>query len=264
MVIFLIFFPSAAKSELFSVNEYNFLSSSTKYPSSVLSTAFAFTDSLVDDNSVVYETAGSLKNGKTIWLLAKMPSSKILDDEINNYICFTNSHDGSGAVTAFMTNTRVVCNNTLNLALRNASRKWTTRHVGDINGKLQEARMSLKLAQRYTEELDAEANRLALVKVSRTNVDMLLDELFPINREASKRAQENAVMMREQFVKCMQADDLANFRNTAWGVVNAAADFADHATPMRMTKTYGENNWFKVLNGHPVLDTTYSIMKKVA
>ena len=71
--------------------------------------AFSFTDSLLGQG-VRYETAGSLQEGKKVWLLAKMPEKfKILDDEITPYLVFFNSHDGSGAIKVAMTPVRVVC-----------------------------------------------------------------------------------------------------------------------------------------------------------
>lgn len=74
--------------------------------------AFAFTDALIGGD-VRYETAGSLKDGKQVWLLAKMPEQNIAGDEVEPYLCFSNTHDGSGALRICMTPIRVVCNNTL-------------------------------------------------------------------------------------------------------------------------------------------------------
>ena len=78
--------------------------------------AFEFTDSLIG-GEVRYETAGSLNGGRKIWLLAKLPETEIVGDKTEPYLCFTNTHDGSGAIRVCMTPIRVVCNNTLNLAL---------------------------------------------------------------------------------------------------------------------------------------------------
>ena len=119
--------------------------------------AFEFTDSLVGDTEfgeVRYETAGSLCNGKKVWLLAKMPTRKVLDDDVDPYICFANSFDGSGAVQVCATPIRVVCANTMNLALNTAKRKWSTKHVGNMQSKLEEARMCLMLADEYMIALD--------------------------------------------------------------------------------------------------------------
>ena len=122
--------------------------------------AFEFTDSLIDEG-VTYETAGSLRDGKTIWLLAKMPQQKILDDEFDPYVCFTNTHDGTGSIKAFMTPIRVVCYNTLNLAISQAKRAWSTKHMGDMKSKLEEARETLGFANDYMEKLgDRKSTRL--------------------------------------------------------------------------------------------------------
>ena len=64
-----------------------------------------------------------------------------------------NSHDGTGAIKAAMTPIRVVCMNTLNLALSTAKRSWSTNHVGDIKGKLEDARHTLLFADLYMTEL---------------------------------------------------------------------------------------------------------------
>ena len=93
--------------------------------------AFAFTDSLVEEG-LTYETAGVLRGGKQIWLLAKMPETMILDDKLEPYVCFTNTHDGTGAVRVCMTPTRVCCANTLNLALSTAKRSWSAVFPGRL------------------------------------------------------------------------------------------------------------------------------------
>ena len=116
--------------------------------------AFKFTDSLLGEG-VTYETAGSLNDGKTIWLLAKMPDKyTILGDEVTPYIVFTNTHDGSGAVKVAMTPVRVVCQNTLNASLEQAKRTWSTRHVGSIDAKLRDAEDTLKFASQYMEAVN--------------------------------------------------------------------------------------------------------------
>ena len=72
--------------------------------------AFKFTDGLIGGD-VRYETAGSLRDGKQIWLLAKLPEQQIAGDAVEPYLCFTNAHDGSSGVRVCMTPVRVVCKN---------------------------------------------------------------------------------------------------------------------------------------------------------
>lgn len=220
--------------------------------------AFEFTDSLVGQG-VTYETAGSLRGGRTIWLLAKLPNQKILGDDIIPYICFTNSHDGSGCIKVCMTPTRVVCNNTLNLALSTAKRMWSTRHVGNISGKLEEAKQTLGMATEYMQKLSDEADILANTTVSSTQFDSIVQSLFPISVNDSKRKIERVEESRAKFVKVYNAPDIKKFQGSAWGVVNAAADFADHYSVVRNTQNGAENRWASVMSGHPLLDGAYKL-----
>lgn len=115
--------------------------------------AFEFTDELLGEG-VKYEKAGSLQNGRKIWMLARLPNNYIIGgDKICPYMVFTNSHDGSGAIKVAMAPIRVVCSNTLNLALHDAKRIWSTIHTGDIKSKLDEAMKTLLLAEYYMDKL---------------------------------------------------------------------------------------------------------------
>jgi phage/plasmid-like protein (TIGR03299 family) len=111
--------------------------------------AFAFTDALIGEG-VRYETAGSLQSGRKVWLLAKLPEKYIIGGErIEPFLVFSNSHDGSGAIKVCMTPIRVVCQNTLNLALDTAKRSWSSKHTVNIKNRLDEVRDTLKLAHGY-------------------------------------------------------------------------------------------------------------------
>lgn len=221
--------------------------------------AFAFTDEMIGGR-VRYETAGSLCGGRKVWLLTKTPTVNILGDDVEPYICFTNSHDGTGSVMACITPVRVVCNNTLNLALGSASRKWSTKHIGDVKGKVEEARETLNLSAIYMERLKEEAENLAITKVDTTMLERILNHMFP-SSEDNKRQQENAQKQKDEFMVCYLRPDLANFIGTAWGVVNAAADMAGHSAPVRLTKNYAETNWSRIMNGHALVDMAYSMVK---
>ena len=216
--------------------------------------AFNFTDELIGGGDVRYETAGSLQNGRKVWLLAKMPERKIVGDAVEPYLCFSNTHDGSGSIRVCMTPIRVVCNNTLNLALNTAQRQWSTKHVGNIDQKLQEARMSLALADSYMGELAEYADKLANKHVSDAELEAILDEMFPVEEDDSERKKNSAQKAKEEFMVCYVRPDIAMFMNTAWGVVNAMSDMVSHSAPRRMTKDYRENNWGRIMDGHKLLD----------
>ena len=227
--------------------------------------AFEFTDEIVgetEDGVVKYETAGSLCGGKKIWLLAKMPTQKILGDEVEPYMCFTNSHDGSGAIRICMTPIRVVCNNTLNMALAGARRQWSTKHVGDMQSKLEEAKLCLQLADAYMAGLADEADRLANAKLHREQLNEILDEMFPIEDNASDRKKRNIQTIKDDFFVAYFMPDIAQFRDTAWGAVNAMSDFVTHATPKRNTASYNENRWGKIMEGHAMMDQFVQLVNK--
>lgn len=215
--------------------------------------AFDFTDSLIGEG-VTYETAGSLRGGKTIWLLAKMPERDIVGDKFDPYICFTNSHDGLGAIRVCMTPIRVVCNNTLNMALRSAKRSWSTRHMGDMNSKLAEAKETLGLANMYLDELSVMADKLANQKMTDGDVEKALEMMYPVSEDMTDRKKRNIEDAKNNITMCMMRPDLAQFINTKWGFINAVSDFIGHSDPTRLTSNYKENNWGKIIGGHPILD----------
>ena len=221
--------------------------------------AFAFTDSLIWEG-VTYETAGSLRGGRQIWLLGKMPERYIVGDKFEPYICFVNSHDGTGAVRACMTPIRVVCNNTLNLALSSAKRSWSTPHRGDVKSRLDEARQTLQLADQYMKNLAAKADQLANEKMTEEQVVIVLDKMFELAKDATDRQKKTAQDAKNEIVCCMLHPDLANFLNTKWGFINAVSDFVGHAAPVRQTKHYQENRWGNIIAGHALLDKAMSLI----
>ena len=230
--------------------------------------AFEFTDSIVGEteNGVVkYETAGSLNHGKKIWLLAKMPTQKVLDDEVEPYMCFTNSHDGSGAIRICMTPIRVVCQNTLNMALSQAKRSWSTKHVGDIEAKLEEAKMCLELADEYMYNLGIEAEKLANTTLRREQIDEILNEMFPVDDLTSERKKSNIQQIKDEFYIAYFMPDIEKFRETAWGAINAMSDCVTHTAPKRNTTDFYKNRWGKIMEGHPMIDQFVDLVRaKVA
>lgn len=225
--------------------------------------AFSFTDNLIG-GEVHYETAGSLRNGKTVWLLAKLPQTKVAGDEVDPYLCFTNTHDGSGAIRACVTPIRVVCNNTLTIAFNGAKRHWATKHVGDLNEKMQEAREVLAFSEEYMYNLDKKADDLANAMITRQTLDEILNEMWPVQEDDSDRRKETVKKTKDEYMVCYFAPDIQKFMGTAWGAINAMSDMVTHNAPKRQTANYRENNWGKLMDGHPVLDTfTQKVMERV-
>ena len=224
--------------------------------------AFSFTDNLIGGD-VRYETAGSLRDGKTVWMLAKIKDTKIAGDDVESYVCFANTHDGTGAMKVCLTPIRVVCNNTLNLALSTAKRSYSIVHKGDINGKIEEAREVLELNDIYLHNLAESAEMYANVKVDNDALNKLLNKLYP-KEEDNKLVNERMEKSKNEFLVAYNMPDIKQFYGSAWGVINAAADIADHAEPLRHSKNFDENRWGKIMDGHSLVDTVVFDMNKLA
>lgn len=223
--------------------------------------AFSFTDALLGEG-VRYETAGSLQEGKKVWLLARLPHEYIIAGEhISPYLLFFNSHDGSGAVKVCITPIRVVCNNTLNLALATAKRSWSMVHTGDINGKLEEAKNTLFMAEKYMDSLGKEFEVLRKKNLTDAQVKGYIEILLPIEPDASSQQIKNVKSLREDLNRrYYDAPDLKGTGKNGYRFINAVSDFATHAKPLRMTSKYRENLFAKTIEGNPMIDKAYQMV----
>lgn len=218
--------------------------------------AFKFTDSLIGEG-VTYETAGAFKNGKAIWLLAKLPNKyEILGDEITPYIVFINTHDGSGSIKVAMTPIRVVCNNMLNLALKNAKRTWSARHTGTIELKLQEAKETLKFADEYMKATNELFEDLYKIKLNEFQVRQVIADIVPINEEVMNKMQiDNQDKIRADILyRFKEAPDLKDRESTGARLIQAVSDTVTHIEPFRRTSSFEENRFKKSIEGFDLLN----------
>ena len=135
---------------------------------------------------------------------------------------------------------------------------WTTRHMGNMVEKLAEAKRALGLANEYMTELKSTSEQLATEAFSKDEFIKTIDAMFPIDYvNDSKRKINNAEYMKDSILQCYMAPDLNNFRNTKFGALMAVTDMVAHVAPNRVTQSYAENNWGKIMTGHPVVDEFY-------
>ena len=224
--------------------------------------AFAFTDTLLGEG-VRYETAGSLQEGRRVWMLARLPREFIIGGErISPYMVFSNTHDGSRAVKTALTPIRVVCNNTLNLALRTAKRSWSMIHTGDISGKIEEAKNTLLLADEYMTALGQEFEDLRKIKLSEKQVLDYIKILLPMEENYSLLQKRGVEKLRADMkMRYFDAPDLKDVGNNGYRFVNAVSDFATHSTPRRKTANYKENIFARTADGNPMIDRAYQLVK---
>jgi phage/plasmid-like protein (TIGR03299 family) len=236
---------------------------SNKYKIVQNAEAFAFVDELLGEG-VTFETAGSLDGGKRVWILANLPKEKILDDDVVPYLVFTNGHNGGNAVQVCQTPIRVVCQNSLNMALREAKRIWTFRHMGDIASHRIEAQTTLQITKDYINGLKMKAEEFAAKKISSDKLTKILEEVFPVDEDASERVKANVWQMKDTFMYTWETtEDILNFKSTAWGVYQAASDMATHYSPLRETKNFKERRFESFLNGNALLDRFQEVLENV-
>lgn len=226
--------------------------------------AFSFTDELLGEG-VAYETAGSLQDGRRTWLLAKLPQRYIISgDEVMPHLVFMNSHDGTGAIKAAMTPIRVVCQNTLNLALSTAKRYWSTNHTGNIQGKMEDARYTLLYADKYMAELGKAIDSLNRMKLSDRQVYEYIDALFPLVDNPTEIQKKNLMGMKEEVkIRYFDAPDLKHMGKNAYRFVNAVSDFATHSKPLRERANYRESLFARTVEGNAMIDKAYDLVANV-
>ena len=223
--------------------------------------AFAFTDTLLGEG-VRYETAGSLQNGRRTWMLARLPQQYIINgEEITPYLVFMNSHDGSGAIKVAMTPVRVVCNNTLNLALSTAKRMWQTKHTENIMDRMDDAKETLFFAHGYMSELGKAIDRLNQTKLQDKKVIEYMQIFFPVSVELSDiQRKNNSKLLEDLKHRYFDAPDLQHVGKNAYRFINAVSDFATHAEPIRRTKNYDENLFIKTVEGNSMIDRAFQMV----
>ena len=228
---------------------------STRYKIVQNSAAFGFTDFLLNNDQgveVLYDTAGALEGGRRVWMLALMPERTVLGDKVRPYLVFTNSHDGKGSIKVAVTPIRVVCENTLTLALGSANRVWSTRHMGDIETKMEEASRTLQLAQEYLVDFEEQAEVYQQAKLSRNDIEEFLGQVFPYPKASlMTERQMNAVnQQRSAFLNIYEDKaDLQQWKGTAWGVYNALSDFESHIKPRRESPSFRERRFGSIIDG---------------
>lgn len=228
---------------------------------------FEFMDALLDEG-VRYETAISLKGGREIVLLAVMPEDLIIaGDIIKPYCMMYNSHDGSRGLMAKPVKERIVCSNTLAVALAEEGRAWHTKHVGKIKDRMKEAAKVLNFSLKHSALFKEHAEKLLMVKVTDDDYEKLIHEILLPAPEGvwddeqqqfvvSKRSERFLEEKRTQMWAYTNKEDLQNFVYTGWGMLNAVADYCDHHKPSRVTANFQENRFMNVVSGHPFLKMT--------
>lgn len=202
--------------------------------------AFAFFDAIVGGgDGILYETAGALGQGERIFITAKLPGYIRVgsgEDVTEKYIFLTTAHDGSGSITAAFTPIRIVCQNTLNAALKGMSNVVRIKHTAGAKQRLEDAHKVMGLADRLSVELEGIFNNWASVRVSDNEMKKLIELALCPNKETfellKKGAQDELSTVfkntvQDAFAYAMMSDtqQMETTKGTLFGAYNAVTGY---------------------------------------
>jgi phage/plasmid-like protein (TIGR03299 family) len=192
-------------------------------------------DALVDESGAHFETAGSLKGGRQVFISMKLPDVMLIGgvDAVDTYLTACNSHDGSMAFRLMVTPVRVVCANTLAAAIRRAKASFSIHHTTGARSQIQAAREALGLTFRYNAEFQAEAEKMLDTAMTDAQFQQIVRELWPVTDDPSVRTRNNTARRDTELTYLWQdADTNKAIRGTRWAGYQAVTEYLDHYTPV--------------------------------
>lgn len=194
--------------------------------------AFDFMDTIVQSGDLEYHTAGSLFGGKTIWLLAKPTNAQIViegtDDVSEPYILLYNAHDGSRSLGFKLTTVRVVCANTLNLALQGRGNSVSVTHTGDIQSKVIAAQQVLSSSIKKFEAYNQLANAFAKIQLTTEDLDEYIKFMLPSTQDEDSTKLLNQRDHLQSLFESGKGNDLPGIIGSAWAALNAVTEYNSH------------------------------------
>lgn len=222
--------------------------------------AFAFFDKAVGANKAKWETAGFFGNGERVFVSAKLPEGiKVKGDDVDNYLLFVNSHDGSGGVKILFTPIRVVCQNTLAAALKCKTNYITFRHTSSVHKNIDIADEILGISKKFIEETNEAYNILANIQLTDDDV---IDYICDINLSDEEKAKLASYkfnnhhiisgnktvidaiglstrkfnVIREMYAYYHYGIGQKEIKDTAWGAYNAVTGYYSNVDNARDAK----------------------------
>ena len=199
---------------------------------------FSFGDNILDGGGR-WETAGSIKGGRQGFGAIALERETVIDekgvgDKVKTYLLVNTSHDGSVAIQASITPVRVVCANTLNLAIgggtgrhRNIKQSFKIRHTQTAEGKVQAAREALGLANAYMDEFDKMAQEMIEKEISNETFQKIMLEAYPMPDKDVKGALSKWQTKLELIEDIYTGEFNDTIAGTAWGAFNAMTERLD-------------------------------------
>lgn len=195
-----------------------------------------------------WETAGSIKGGAQVFATLVETSDIVLDpkgskDVIKKYLMLTSSHDGSGTLIAKKVNTRVVCQNTLNVAMGERGDEFRIRHTQGMETKLADAQAALGFAQAYDDAFEAEAQKMIETQVNKDQFVEIVKGIYPEPEDNARGRQSKWEFKMDALMTIWEngTDSMANLDDTAW---KAAQALFEHQQWFREVRAGKDENMF--------------------
>lgn len=221
---------------------------------------FEFMDDVIGGAGAVYDTAGPLSGGKVTFVSAVFPQPVLIggEDPIEKYLILANSFDGSMKLTVMRSNIRVVCRNTLNLAMKTSPAIWGVTHTKSMDDRLAEIKRTLELSSKYDDEFEKTMNDLIEQDFDKREFEKLVRVLWPSKARNDGEAQRQMAAMGV-FESSTTVTD--GWRYTKYGALQAVAEYVDWIKPVRSAKgkTHAEQQTDSVWFGSNVKDKTKAL-----
>lgn len=200
--------------------------------------AFDFFDKIIDAKLGEYHTAGSLKDGRIIWVLVKLGQEKqvVKGDLLSNYILLSNSHDGTKPVNIQFTPIRVVCWNTLSYAEAEDTPRLRVMHTKSLKGNLDQVKAIIDVEKKRFEATIEQYMRLAISDIDQKDLQRYVRLVFrpdeeDLSKDGEKKRIEKPVRNEENIINIFESDETCNLKgmkNSWWSAYNAVTQFVDH------------------------------------
>jgi phage/plasmid-like protein (TIGR03299 family) len=199
---------------------------------------FSFGDNILDGGGR-WETAGSIKGGRQVFGSLALERETVLDpngvsDKVKTYLLVNTSHDGSVAIQASITPVRVVCANTLNLAIgtgvgkwRNAKQSFKIRHTQTAEGKIAVAREALGLANTYMDEFDKMAQAMIETEITAKQFEEIIALAYPAPEKDAKGSVKKYDAKIDLIFDIYNGKQNGMIAGTAWGALNGLTERLD-------------------------------------
>ena len=217
--------------------------------------AFAFFDPIVGQQAAIYHTAGALGKGERVWILAKLPDSiRVVGDDITEkFLLLTNSHDGTSSLQVKFTPVRVVCQNTLTLAINQGGAGIKISHHTDIHQRMKAAERMLGIVRHQFDELADTFREMVRVPMNSNRLEKYLEYVFPEPKDRQPTESEVDCIQRnrswsEYFFDQGAGNRVKGVEGTLWAAYNGVTEMLDHRKIRQTADQRLTSIWFGEAN----------------